>query len=87
MRKNWFTTIGGIMGGFGLIPIAVGTAARELPNAHIMMPGWMYLVCIILAAMSPIVIGVGAKGQDEHPSEDQIRKALNGKPETPPPQP
>jgi hypothetical protein len=71
-RTNLFVTIGGLMGGFGLIPIAVGTAANQFPNAHISMPGWCYLACIVLAAMSPVVVGVGAKGQDTHSTASQV---------------
>jgi hypothetical protein len=58
MRKNWLTTVGGIMAAFGTIPIALGTA-------HVRMPAWLYMVCISLAALGPAVIGVAAKGQDE----------------------
>jgi len=60
-RKNWFTTIGGIMAGFGLVPIALGTG-------HVKMPDWLYIACIFVGTLGPVVIGVGAKGQDEHSS-------------------
>jgi hypothetical protein len=65
MRKNWFTTIGGIMAGFGLVPIALGTG-------HVHMPDWLYIVCIFVGTLGPVVIGVGAKGQDEHSTQDQV---------------
>jgi len=66
MRKNWFTTVGGIMAGFGLVPIALGTS-------HVKMPDWMYIVCVFMATLGPVVIGVGAKGQDEHSTPDQVQ--------------
>lgn len=65
-KTNMLTTIGGIMAGFALIPIAVGTA-------HIHMPSWLYLVCIFLGTLGPVVIGVAAKGQDEHSTIDQVQ--------------
>ena len=74
MRKNWFTTVGGIMSGFGVVPIAFGTA-------HVALPSWLYVACIFLAAMGPIVIGVGAKGQDEHSTAEQVQTATAKKEE------
>ena len=68
MRKNWFTTVGGIMAGFGLIPIAFGTA-------HVALPSWLYILCIFVGTMGPVVIGVGAKGQDEHSTIDQVNRS------------
>jgi len=69
--KNWrssnLATIGGIMAGFAGIPIAWGAAI----NAHIIstsyqMPGWFFLLCVSLGVLGPVVIGVAAKGQDDH---------------------
>lgn len=60
MRKNWLTTVGGIMSGFLLIPPALGTA-------HVSMPSWLYVICIFVGTLGPVVIGVAAKGQDEPP--------------------
>ena len=68
MRTNTLTTIGGIMAGFGVVPIAFGTA-------HVALPGWLYATCIFLAAIGPVVIGVAAKGQDTHSTEAQIQQA------------
>lgn len=68
MRRNWFTTVGGIMAGFGLIPIALGSSG-------IHMPSWLYLVCVVLATMGPVVVGVGAKGADEHSTLDQVNQS------------
>ncbi len=64
-RRNWFTTIGGIMSGFTLIPIAWGTAINQHVIGNYPMPGWLFLLCVCLGALGPVVIGVGAKGQDE----------------------
>jgi len=72
MRKNWFTTIGGIMAGFGVVPIAFGTA-------HVALPAWLYVACIFLAAMGPVIIGVGAKGQDEHSTITQVEQSTVAK--------
>jgi ABC-type transporter Mla maintaining outer membrane lipid asymmetry permease subunit MlaE len=72
-------TIGGIMSGFMLVPEALGTA-------HVAMPSWLYLVCIFVGTLGPVVIGVGAKGQDEHSTLDQVQKATEvQKVETPAP--
>jgi hypothetical protein len=75
IRNNWFTTIGGIMAGFGLIPISVGTAGKSMPN-------WLYLVCIFVGTLGPVVIGVGAKGQDEHSDLQEVKNATIKKEET-----
>jgi hypothetical protein len=65
MRKNWLTTIGGIMAGFGVIPIALGAA-------KVAMPPWLYILCICFAAIGPVIVGVAAKGQDEHSTATQV---------------
>jgi len=66
MRKNWLTTIGGIMAGFGVIPIALGAA-------KVAMPSWLYVICICFAALGPVIVGVAAKGQDEHSTVSQVQ--------------
>ncbi len=68
MRTNVLTTIGGIMSGFLLIPTALGTA-------KVAMPGWLYLTCIVVGTLGPVVIGVAAKGQDEHSTKKQVEDA------------
>lgn len=68
MRKNLFTTIGGIMSGFALIPISVGTAGKHMPD-------WLYLACLFIGTMGPVIIGVGAKGQDEHSDAAQVQQS------------
>jgi hypothetical protein len=74
MRKNWLTTVGGIMAGFGVIPIALGTA-------HVAMPSWLYVLCICFGAMGPVVIGVAAKGQDQHSTTTQVLASTVQNPE------
>jgi hypothetical protein len=68
MRTNTLTTIGGILAGFGVVPIAFG-------SAHIALPSWLYATCIFAAAIGPVIIGVAAKGQDTHSTETQVQQA------------
>jgi hypothetical protein len=56
------------MSGFALVPIALGTA-------HVSMPGWLYIICIFVGTMGPVVVGVGAKGQDQHSTAEQVEQA------------
>ena len=52
------------MSGFTGIPFAIGTYSRE--TGHIIhLSDWFYIVCISLGILGPVVIGVGARGQDE----------------------
>jgi hypothetical protein len=67
-KKNWLVTLGGIMAGMGVIPISLGAA-----HAH--MPGWVYNICIFAAALGPVIIGVAAKGQDEHSTTAQVNQS------------
>lgn len=69
MRKNWLTTIGGIMALMGGIPIALG-------SAHVAMPPWFYLLCISCAVIGPGIVGIAAKGQDEQSKPSQVEIAL-----------
>lgn len=58
------------MAGFALIPPSIGTYAKY--SGHpLQMPDWLYLVCLFLGILGPVVIGVGAKGQDEPHKEDK----------------
>jgi hypothetical protein len=68
MRKNWLTTIGGIMALMGGIPIALG-------SAHVAMPPWFYLLCISCGVIGPGIIGIAAKGQDEQTKPNQVEIA------------
>lgn len=68
MRKNWLTTAGGIITLFAGIPPALGAA-------HVAMPGWLYMVCIMCGVIGPGIIGIGAKGQDEHSTTAEVNQA------------
>lgn len=64
MRKNWMTTLGGVMAGLGTLPL-LATAS------HMALPLW-WNACqfplFLVGAIGTIIIGVAAKGQDEHSS-------------------
>jgi hypothetical protein len=74
MRKNWLTTIGGIMALFTLLPPALGQANMHAPN-------WLNLTFFCVGAIGTGIIGIAAKGQDEHSTPTQVQQAA------PPPQP
>jgi hypothetical protein len=78
MKKNWLTTVGGVMALFGAIPIALGTAGVHMPR-------WLYVVCISLSVLGPGIVGIAAKGQDEHSTPTQV--AQSGVVAAPPPAP
>lgn len=73
-RKNWFTSVGGAIGLFSGLPVLWGTAVKD-GYMHTQMPGWLYLVSICAAPVSIFIIGLGAKGQGEHSTQDQIDQA------------
>jgi hypothetical protein len=79
MKKNWLTTVGGIMALFGAIPIALGTA-----GVH--MPSWLYIVCISCSVIGPGIVGIAAKGQDEHSTAAQVAQSGGAVPPPPPAQ-
>ncbi len=91
IRKNWFVTVGGIIGLFSGLPTVWGTAVRD----HMMstpMPGWLYVLCMFSIPLSIGIIGIGAKGQDEHSTFQEVEKssiAVPSQPVTPaaPPNP
>lgn len=74
MRKNWFVSVGGFIGLFSGLPVLWGTAVKD-GYMHAQMPGWLYLVCICAAPLSIFIIGLGAKGQDEHSTPAQVQQA------------
>jgi hypothetical protein len=78
VRKNWFVTSGGAIGLLSGLPILWGTAIKD-GYMHVQMPGWLYLICICAVPISLFVIGLGAKGQAEHSTTDQIQQATEQK--------
>jgi hypothetical protein len=70
MRKNWLTTAGGIISLLGGVPIALGTAGVHMPN-------WLYIICISGTVIGPGLIGLAAKGQDEHSTTDQVQQSTD----------
>ncbi len=84
IRKNWFVTVGGIIGLFSGLPTVWGTAVRD----HMMstpMPGWLYVLCMFSIPLSIGIIGIGAKGQDEHSTFQEVEKSSTGEPPAGPP--
>jgi hypothetical protein len=71
-RSNLLTTIGGIMALFASIPVALGMA-------HVAMPGWFYATCVTLGVLGPGIVGLAAKGQDEHSTDVQVQQATEVK--------
>lgn len=82
MRKNWLTTVGGIMALFTALPPAMGQANMHAPN-------WLNLSCFIIGTLGMGIIGFAAKGADEHSTPAQVNQAgivqQTEKPADPPP--
>lgn len=53
------------MAGFSGIPVLAGVS-------HIAIPNWVNVACFIIGAVGGIVVGVSAKGQDEHSTLNQV---------------
>ena len=68
MKKNYMTTIGGIMALFIGLPTVLGAS-------HLSVPNWMNVAFIIIGTLGGGVIGLAAKGQDEHSDADEVAKA------------
>ncbi len=67
-RKNWITTLGGIMAGLGTLPMLV-TASR------VAFPLWWNSVqfpLVLTGMLGTILLGVAAKGADEHSTLPQM---------------
>lgn len=64
MKKNWMTTIAGLMVGLGQIPL--GLQYAHLPFA---LPLWWNAAQFplwLVGTVGGVLVGVAAKGQDEH---------------------
>jgi len=71
LRKNWMTTLGGILAGLGTLPLLV-TAS------HMAFPLWWNNVqfpLFLCGAVGTIIMGLAAKGQDEHSTIPQTEAA------------
>lgn len=91
-KSNLLVTIGGIIGLFSGLPTVWGEAVNK--GAHIgPMPGWLYVACMFSLPLSIGIVGIAAKGQDEHSTTDQVNAATTAKvaelnpPVVPPPEP
>lgn len=83
MRKNWFVTAGGFIGMFSGLPVIWGTAVKD-GAVHTAMPGWLYLICVCALPVSLGIIGIGAKGQDQHSTFQEVEKSSTTAPTVPP---
>lgn len=75
MRKNWLTTTSGIMMGLGSLPNLV-TAS------HANVPLWWnscQFPLVLTGMVGFILLGVAAKGQDEHSTVSQVEAATTDK--------
>lgn len=69
MRKNWLTTLGGVMVGLGTLPMLV-TAS------HAAFPLWWnscQFPLVLVGLIGGILLGIAAKGQDEHSTVQQVQ--------------
>ena len=62
MRKNWLTSVGGILAGAST---AVLTSGLTLP------PTYQHFFAA-LGALGVAIVGIAAKGQDEHSTSTQV---------------
>lgn len=67
MKKNWLTTVGGIMALFIGLPTVLGAS-------HLAVPNWMNVAAIVIGTLGGGIVGISAKGQDEHSTSDQINQ-------------
>jgi hypothetical protein len=71
MFKNWVTTLGGILAGLGTLPLIV-TAS------HVAFPLWWnycQFPLFLLGAIGTIILGLAAKGADQHSTAGQVAAA------------
>ena len=62
MRKNWMTTVGGLLAG---IPGAILASGLVLPPTY-------HQMLALMGALGVLLLGVAAKGQDEHSTSTQV---------------
>lgn len=68
MRKNWLTTVAGVMTAVGGFPIALGAMGYHINQTA-------SLVMVVVGMLGGAVLGVAAKGQDEHSTIAQVEGA------------
>lgn len=68
MRKNWLTTVAGIMTGIGTFPPLLLAAGYHL-NQNVS------LAMFVAGLLGGVLLGVAAKGQDEHSTMTQVQQA------------
>ena len=73
MKKNWLTTVGGIMALFLALPTVLGAS-------HLAIPNWMNIAFVIIGTLGGGIVGIAAKGQDEHSTVQQVENATATKP-------
>ena len=71
MRKNWLTTVAGIMAALGSVPILVATSGFTPPTwwAKIAFP------FILIGIIGTALLGFAAKGEDEHSTAAQVAQS------------
>lgn len=77
MKKNWLTTLAGVMVGLGQIPL--GLQYAHLPFA---LPLWWneaQFPLWLIGTVGGVLVGIAAKGQDEHSTVPQVQAASLGK--------
>lgn len=71
MKKNWLTTVGGLMTALGGVPLLVATSGYTPPS------WWQHLVfpLILIGILGAVITGWAAKGADEHSDQSQVNTA------------
>lgn len=72
MLKNWVTSVAGVMIGVGGFPLALSTMGYHVNQT-------VSLVMVIAGLLGGVLLGVSAKGQDEHSTSEQVQKATESK--------
>lgn len=74
MFKNWFTTMAGIMASMLGVPVAVTTYYATV--AKMGPPEWWNHVqfpLVLIGIIGTVLIGVAAKGADQHSTSAQVQ--------------